>query len=88
MGFKMGIVGLSKVIAMDTERYNVRSNCIAPFAWSRLIGTIPTAKDALYAEAVDWAILEQHHVIVLAALPDSWRVDRLQGSKSLLAFLP
>jgi len=39
---KMGIVGLSKSIAMDMERFNVRSNCIAPFAWSRLIGTIPT----------------------------------------------
>ncbi len=39
---KMGIVGLSKSIAMDMARYNVRSNCIAPFAWSRLIGTIPT----------------------------------------------
>jgi hypothetical protein len=24
------------------QRYNVRSNCISPFAWSRLIGTIPT----------------------------------------------
>jgi hypothetical protein len=24
------------------QRYNVRSNCIAPFAWSRLIATIPT----------------------------------------------
>jgi hypothetical protein len=23
-------------------RFNVRSNCISPFAWSRLIGTIPT----------------------------------------------
>jgi NAD(P)-dependent dehydrogenase (short-subunit alcohol dehydrogenase family) len=39
---KLGIVGLSKGIAMDMQRYNVRSNCIAPFAWSRLIGTIPT----------------------------------------------
>lgn len=39
---KMGIVGLSKGIAMDMQRFNVRSNCIAPFAWSRLIGTIPT----------------------------------------------
>ncbi|MGR3781942.1 MAG: SDR family oxidoreductase [Albimonas sp.] len=39
---KMGIVGLSKVIAMDMARFNVRSNVIAPFAWSRLIGTIPT----------------------------------------------
>ena len=39
---KMGIVGLSKSIALDMARYNVRSNCIAPFAWSRLIGTMPT----------------------------------------------
>ncbi|HLS55211.1 MAG TPA: SDR family NAD(P)-dependent oxidoreductase [Zeimonas sp.] len=42
---KMGIVGMSKTIAMDMSRYNVRSNCIAPFAWSRLIGTIPTETD-------------------------------------------
>lgn len=39
---KMGIVGLSKSIALDMARFNVRSNCIAPFAWSRMIGTIPT----------------------------------------------
>ncbi len=38
---KMGIVGLSKSIALDMARFNVRSNCIAPFAWSRLIGSIP-----------------------------------------------
>jgi NAD(P)-dependent dehydrogenase (short-subunit alcohol dehydrogenase family) len=38
----MGIVGLSKSIALDMQRFNVRSNCIAPFAWSRLIGTMPT----------------------------------------------
>jgi len=24
------------------ERFHVRSNCVSPFAWSRLIGTIPT----------------------------------------------
>ena len=38
---KLGIVGLSKGIALDMSRYNVRSNCISPFAWSRMIGTIP-----------------------------------------------
>jgi NAD(P)-dependent dehydrogenase (short-subunit alcohol dehydrogenase family) len=38
---KMGIVGLSKSIALDMQRFNVRSNCVSPFAWSRLIGTIP-----------------------------------------------
>ena len=39
---KLGIAGLSKCIALDMSRYRVRSNCISPFAWSRLIGTIPT----------------------------------------------
>ena len=39
---KLGIVGLSKSIALDMQRYNVRSNCISPFAWSRMIGSIPT----------------------------------------------
>ena len=39
---KLGIVGLSKSIALDMSRFHVRSNSISPFAWSRLIGTIPT----------------------------------------------
>ncbi|NYT22753.1 SDR family NAD(P)-dependent oxidoreductase [Alcaligenaceae bacterium] len=39
---KLGVAGMSKAIALDMQRYNVRSNCIAPFAWSRLVGTIPT----------------------------------------------
>src|SRR6266496_2761670 len=43
---KLGIVGLSKSIALDMNRYNVRSNCVSPFAWSRLIGTIPTETEA------------------------------------------
>ncbi len=38
---KMGIVGLSKSMALDMAKYNVTSNCISPFAWSRMIGTIP-----------------------------------------------
>src|SRR5713226_2953367 len=43
---KLGIVGLSKSIALDMERFHVRSNCVSPFAWSRLIGTIPTETEA------------------------------------------
>ena len=43
---KLGIVGLSKSIALDMERFNVRSNCVSPFAWSRMIGTIPTETEA------------------------------------------
>jgi len=38
---KLGIAALSKSIAVDMRRYNVRSNCIAPFARSRMIDSIP-----------------------------------------------
>ena len=38
---KLGIAALSKSMALDLARYKVTSNCIAPFAWSRMIGTIP-----------------------------------------------
>lgn len=43
---KLGITALSKSIALDMARYNVRSNCIAPFAWSRMINSIPTESEA------------------------------------------
>jgi NAD(P)-dependent dehydrogenase (short-subunit alcohol dehydrogenase family) len=38
---KLGIVALSKSIALDMARYNVRSNCICPFAWGRMTDNIP-----------------------------------------------
>ena len=38
---KLGIMGLSKSMALDMAKFNVRSNCISPFAWSRMIGSIP-----------------------------------------------
>jgi NAD(P)-dependent dehydrogenase (short-subunit alcohol dehydrogenase family) len=39
---KLGITALSKSIALDMRRFNVRSNCIAPFAWSRMTSSIPS----------------------------------------------
>ena len=38
---KLGLAALSKSIALDMRRFNVRSNCISPFAWSRMIASIP-----------------------------------------------
>jgi NAD(P)-dependent dehydrogenase (short-subunit alcohol dehydrogenase family) len=39
---KLGITALSKSIALDMQRFGVRSNCICPFAWSRMTSSIPT----------------------------------------------
>jgi len=38
---KLGIVGLSKAIALDMQKFGIRSNAIAPFAWTRMVGSIP-----------------------------------------------
>ena len=44
---KMGIVGLSKSIALDMAKFNVRSNCIAPWAWTSMTATIPETPENL-----------------------------------------
>ncbi len=49
---KMGVAGLSRIIAMEGARKNVRSNVIAPFAWTRMIASIPV-KDEAGAERVE-----------------------------------
>ena len=39
---KLGIAALSKSIALDMQRFGVTSNAIAPFAWTRMVSSIPT----------------------------------------------
>ncbi|SFK89954.1 SDR family NAD(P)-dependent oxidoreductase [Falsiroseomonas stagni] len=43
---KLGIAAMSKSIALDMQRFGVRSNCIAPFAWSRMTSSIPASTEA------------------------------------------
>jgi NAD(P)-dependent dehydrogenase (short-subunit alcohol dehydrogenase family) len=43
---KAGIVGLSRSIAIDMEKFSVRSNCVSPFAFTRMIDMIKPTTDA------------------------------------------
>jgi NAD(P)-dependent dehydrogenase (short-subunit alcohol dehydrogenase family) len=43
---KMGIAGLSRIIAMEGARNNVRSNCMAPVAWTRMTQSVPVKDEA------------------------------------------
>ena len=45
MAAKLGIMGLSRGIALDMARFDVRSNCIAPFAFTRMIESIPAQSE-------------------------------------------
>ena len=63
---KLGIVGLSKSIALDMAKYNVRSNCISPFAWSRMIGSIPTETEDQKARVEKLKSMETAKIAPLA----------------------
>lgn len=42
---KLGVVGLTRSIALDLERFGVRANAIAPFAWTRMTQSVPPGRD-------------------------------------------
>jgi NAD(P)-dependent dehydrogenase (short-subunit alcohol dehydrogenase family) len=64
---KLGILGLTKVTALDMARYNVTANCISPFAWTRMIGTIPTETEAQKARVEKIKKMSPAHIAPMAA---------------------
>jgi NAD(P)-dependent dehydrogenase (short-subunit alcohol dehydrogenase family) len=63
---KLGIFGLTKATALDMSRYNVTANCISPFAWTRMIGTIPTETTAQKARVEKIKKLSPAHIAPIA----------------------
>ena len=63
---KLGIAGLSKSIALDMAKYHVRSNCISPFAWSRMVGSIPTETEDQKARVEKLKAMETAKIAPLA----------------------
>ena len=63
---KLGIVALSKSIALDMQRFNVRSNCIAPFAWSRMTSSIPAETEEEKARVLKLQKMESNKVAPMA----------------------
>src|SRR4051795_9834797 len=76
MAAKLGIMGLSRGIALDMARFNVRSNCIAPFAWSRMIGSIPVESEEEKARVEKFRAMTPEKIAPLAVYLAS---DRAQG---------
>ena len=50
---KLGLQGLSKAIAIDMARFNVRSNIVAPTAFTRMTESIPVATPEQKARAAN-----------------------------------
>lgn len=68
---KLGIAGLTKITALDMARYNVTANAVAPFAWSRLIGTIPTETDTEKERVEKLKQMSPAHIAPLVAFLSS-----------------
>jgi NAD(P)-dependent dehydrogenase (short-subunit alcohol dehydrogenase family) len=64
---KLGIVGLTKATALDMARYNVTANCISPFAWTRMIGTIPTETETERVRVEKIKKMSPAHIAPVAA---------------------
>jgi Dehydrogenases with different specificities (related to short-chain alcohol dehydrogenases) len=64
---KMGVVGLSNSIALDMGRFGVTSNCIAPFAWSRMTAAIPETTEAERLRVERFKTMSPAQVAPLAA---------------------
>ena len=70
---KLGIVGLSKSIALDMQRFNVRSNAVAPFAWTRMVSSIPneTPEQQKRVEGLKKLVAEKIAPFVVALCADA-----------------
>src|SRR6266436_4792278 len=64
---KLGIVGLTKVTALDMARYNVTANCISPFAWTWINDTAPTETEAQKARVEKVKRMSPAHIAPMAA---------------------
>ena len=76
---KLGIAALSKSIALDMAKYKVRSNCIAPFAWSRMIGSIPVESDEQKARVEKMKVMETSKIAPLAVFLSSNLSKEISG---------
>ncbi|NMF98837.2 SDR family oxidoreductase [Aromatoleum toluolicum] len=63
---KLGVTALSRSIALDMAKFNVTSNCIAPFAWSRMAGTIPSETPEQQARLEKFKTMETGKIAPLA----------------------
>jgi NAD(P)-dependent dehydrogenase (short-subunit alcohol dehydrogenase family) len=76
---KMGLLGLSKSIAIDMAKFNVRSNCIAPWAWTAMTATIPADTPEQKARVEVLKKMEARKVAPLAVYLISDRANHVSG---------
>jgi len=77
MAAKLGLVGLSTSVSIDMQRFGVNSNCIAPFAWTRMVQTIPanSPEQLKRLEGLQRLVPERIAPLAVALMSDEGRAD-------------
>lgn len=76
---KMGIVGLSKSVALDMAKFKVRSNCIAPWAWTAMTAGIPSVTPEQKARVEKLKKMESRKIAPLAVYLASDKASHVSG---------
>ena len=79
MAAKLGIVGLSRGIALDMARFNIRSNCVSPFGWTRMVQSIPAETEDEKARVARASQMSPEKVAPLVVYLASDRADGISG---------
>jgi NAD(P)-dependent dehydrogenase (short-subunit alcohol dehydrogenase family) len=93
---KLGLVALTRSIALDMQRFGVRANAIAPYAWTRMTESVPAGDDPKArarienlrklgpADCVPLAV----HLLSDAAREVNGQVFAVRGAEIILFSLP
>jgi NAD(P)-dependent dehydrogenase (short-subunit alcohol dehydrogenase family) len=97
---KLGVVGLTRSIALDMKRFGVRANAIAPFAWTRITGTLEAGPagattaaerarvDALKRMRADQVVPLAVYLVADASRDVTGQVFAVRGTELILFSLP
>jgi NAD(P)-dependent dehydrogenase (short-subunit alcohol dehydrogenase family) len=76
---KMGIVGLSHNIALENKGKNITVNCVSPFAWTRMIASIPTDTPEAKERVEKLSKMDPAHVAPLCVFLASEQAGDING---------
>ncbi len=76
---KLAIAGLTRLLALETQRYDICVNAVSPFAWTRMTASIPVTDEASEARVEKVKKMKAEHIAPLAVFLASERCKGITG---------
>src|SRR5262249_18757734 len=79
MAAKLGLLGMSRALALDMPRFKARTNSIAPFAWTRMNDSIPAHTEEANSRVERFQQMTPEKIAPLAVYLASDRAEGITG---------